>query len=108
MALNVADRRARPRFALSVPVALDGATGHTRDISADAVCFDVEGHVAAEGRLRFTMFFLDQNEGPPHRLHCEGAIIRASPRATGLQLVVRLDSCDVEVLRRPRIAAARG
>ena len=93
------ERRRRPRVSLSVPVVVGQTTGRTRDLSADAVSFEIDGDVAAEGRLRFAMLFLDGSEGPPHHLHCEGAIVRATRHGARLQLVVRLEWCDLELLR---------
>lgn len=98
MLVYASDRRRRPRFPLSVPVLVGSMSGHTRDISADAVSLNVNGPVASGGRLQFTMLFLDGVDSHPHHVHCEGTIVRATSRPTGFHLVVSLESCETNML----------
>ena len=92
------NRRRRPRFSMTARVVIGSLAGFTRDMSADAVCFDVPAEVARERRLRFSIFFDGPGDGHPHVLKCEGSVIRAEEHAGGWTMAVTLDACDLELL----------
>ncbi len=83
---------------MTVPIAVEGMLGTTRDLSADGVCFDVPGQLVSAGRLRFTIYFQGPEHGVPHTMVCEGSIVRATPHGGGTRLAVTLESCDVHLM----------
>ena len=75
MALTAAsDQRAAVRFDTALPVALEGATGETHNISALGVCFETDAQQRVGELVNLTVEFTLQ--GQRHRLLCEGKVVR--------------------------------
>ena len=72
----------------ALPVALGGATGVTRDVSASGVFFETDILCAVGSLVRFTV-----EVATPARkviLNCEGDVVRTEARDTGTGLAVRI------------------
>ena len=99
------DQRTAVRFDASLPVALEGATGETHNISAQGVYFetDVEPRTGA-----LVNFFIEYRlYGRTHRLLCEGKVVRVEPRGGRVGVAARLvaplfDGVEVAEPAKPR------
>ena len=82
------EQRAAARFDTSLPVALDGATGETQNISAHGVYFetDVQPRLGdlVNLSLEFTLY------GRRQRLLCEGKVVRVDLHGGRVGVAARL------------------
>jgi hypothetical protein len=82
------EQRNAVRFDTAMAVGLDGAAGHTQNISAHGVYFetDVEQRVGAlvNLTLEFTLY------GRRHQLLCEGKVVRVDQNGDRIGVAARL------------------
>lgn len=80
MATPMQDKRSTRRFALKLPVTVQGEVPHsaqTRDVSSRGICFYTDRNIEAGSELEFTMTL------PPEitmteaiEVHCTGRVVR--------------------------------
>jgi hypothetical protein len=82
------DQRSAARFDTAMPVRIDGAHGHTHDISTHGVCFDTHVRQTIGDLINFTLEYT--LFGQRHHLLCEGKVVRVEEREEGVRVAARL------------------
>lgn len=88
MPAYTADQRSAARFDTAMPIRIDGAHGHTCDISAHGVCFDTDVRQRLGALINFTIEYTLY--GQTHHLLCEGKVVRVEERDDGVRIAARL------------------
>ena len=81
-------QRSSRRFPLRIAVALDDASGMTRDVSASGLFFETEEIFLNSKRLDFELL-LPRPSGSMLRLRCQGEVVRVEPGETNVGIAVR-------------------
>lgn len=82
------DQRSAARFDTAMPIRIDGAHGHTRDISANGICFDTDVRQRLGSLINFTLEYTLY--GQTHHLQCEAKVVRVEEHADGVRIAARL------------------
>lgn len=83
-----AEQRTAARFDTAMPIRIDGAHGHTHDISAHGVSFDTHVHQRIGALINFTLEYTLY--GRKHYLLCEGKVVRVEEHDDGVRVAARL------------------
>lgn len=69
------DRRLKPRYAVAVPIDVEGVRGVTRNLSINGVIFAIPVSLEVGREIRFSIYMRAGN----CRLDCRGRVIRQRP-----------------------------
>jgi PilZ domain. len=89
-------RRAAERVKVKLPVALDKATGLTRDVSASGIYFETQTPLAENSEVDFAIA-LDSPAGKL-RLKCKGYIVRVESRGRKTGVAVKIADSWLEAV----------
>jgi hypothetical protein len=83
------EKRNGARVCTALPVALDGATGITRDVSELGVFLEMDAACVRGKLIRFTV----EIATPARKMifNCEGNVVRTEARETGMGVAVRIN-----------------
>ncbi|MEJ8838887.1 PilZ domain-containing protein [Ramlibacter sp. AN1133] len=82
------EQRAAVRFDASLPVAIQGASGETHNISAHGVYFETDLPQRVGELVNFSLEYT--LHGRRHRLVCEGKVVRVDRQGDRLGVAARL------------------
>ena len=85
---RISDHRTAERFAMSLPITLEGEEGVTLDLSANGILLETAVSPAVGSRVSLDLRY-DTGDVPCH-LHCEGEVVRVLPPGEVFNVAVRL------------------
>lgn len=101
------ERRVQQRFALELPVQLEGGgQGTTRDVSEGGALFEIQGSALAVGdRLRLRLVLTHVDPTGPLYVEAEGQVVRVTRSDEGSAVAVRFDDYRLTTQQGPEPAA---
>ena len=96
MTVRLTEKRKDVRLLTGLPVALEQATGITRDMSASGGYFWISGKHAVGDKISFTIGLKPERSGLAWK--CEGEVVRVEPHGTYAGVAVRIIRSTVEPL----------
>lgn len=93
MTVRLKEKRKEVRLRTELPVALENATGITRDMSASGAFFWTSGNHAVGEKISFAIGLQD---GKGTVWMCEGVVVRVEPRGKDVGVAVRITSAMVQ------------
>jgi len=93
MTASLKEKRKEVRLRTELPVALENATGITRDMSASGAFFWTSGNHAVGEKISFAIGLQD---GTGMVWMCEGVVVRVEPRGEDVGVAVRITRTTVE------------
>lgn len=89
--------RREERFPAALAIAMEGASGVARDVSASGIYFETDAELVEGSPLHFTVEFED-SPGRPLRLQCEARVVRVEKRGGKIGVGASIHSLKFEVL----------
>lgn len=72
------ERRKAPRYRVDTTIAVDGATGHTLEISSSSVYFETDRRLTPGDEV--ALVFPLERTGPGASVRCSGLVVRVDSR----------------------------
>lgn len=83
-----ADQRADERYAMALPITMEGEEGATHDLSAGGILFESPSQAEVGAQVALSLEY--RRNGVEHRLACEGEVVRVERHGDGYNIAVRL------------------
>ncbi len=83
-----ADQRTRQRYALALPITMEGEEGLTHDLSADGILFEARRRPALGARVALSLQY--RADDAECRLRCDGEVVRVERHGDGFNIAVKL------------------
>ncbi len=85
--MHISERRQSSRYRLELPLELDSARGHTRDVCASGAFLEFDEPFAPDAVISFALVF-----GGGLRVRCEGDVVRVEAREGKVGVAVAIAS----------------